>query len=134
MSAEQQSMDGKSSCRFRCYSMAELAGLNLKVDFIFHGALVADTPGVIGGREKTLKTSVALDCGISMASHTPWLGYFEPARAARSVYFAGEGGLTFLRDATRRIAASKGLSPADVRGFYVCGEVPSLDSDRESMT
>ena len=116
---------------FNCYSMAQLDALDLKIDYIFRHALVRDTPGVIGGREKSLKSLIGLDCGISMATFTPWFGHFEPVRAARSVYFAGEGGLTVLREYARRVAAFKGFALRDVVGFHVCDEVPSLDSDRD---
>ena len=115
--------------RFRVYGMAELAALDLRIDCIFHRALVVDTPGVIGGREKSLKTSIGLDCAISMATFTPWLGYFKPVRAAKVMYFAGEGGLTCLRDAARRIADSKKFALEDVTGFFICDDVPNLDSD-----
>jgi hypothetical protein len=121
--------DGPKEPRFKCYSMAELDSMNLSVDYLFRGALVADTPGVIGGREKTLKTSIAFDLGVSMASFTPWLGQFEPVRSARVVYFLGEGGLTFGRDCARRVAENKGLKLADVQGFYLCDQVPNLDND-----
>jgi hypothetical protein len=124
-------LDDTPHGRFRCYSMVELDGLDLAVDYLFRDVLVADTPGVIGGREKTLKTQIALDCGVSMATYTPWLGRFEPVRAARLVYFTGEGGLTFLRESLRRIAASKGLTLRQVPGFSIVDAVPNLNSDRD---
>ncbi len=117
--------------RFRHYSMAELDALDLKEDYLLRHALVTGTPGVIGGREKTLKTLIALDCGISVATFTPWLGHFEPVRSTSVVYFVGEGGLTVVRDYARRVAAAKGFALKDVRQFYICDEVPTLNSDRD---
>lgn len=123
---------GDSSLRrFRCYDMKDLQCLDTSVKYIFDGALVADTPGVIGGREKTLKTSLALDAAISMASGTPWLGRFASRQRARVVYFAGEGGATFLRETAARIAGQKGLDLSRVENFWVCTDVPNLASDRD---
>jgi len=119
---------------FRCYSMQELDDLDLSADYIFRNALVVGSPGVIGAREKSLKTGIALDCGISMATFTSWLGHFECIRAARSVYFVGEGGLLPARDWCRRIAKSKGLPLPEVAGFFLCDEVPSLNSDSDLAT
>ena len=127
--SQQQASGDKKEPRFNCYSMAELAAMNLSVDYLFRGALVANTPGAIGAREKSFKTTSAIDLGISGATFTPWLNHFEPVRSFRSVYFSGEGGLMFARDCARRVAESKGRKLADVEGFYLCDEVPSLDND-----
>lgn len=132
--SEGEGTEASYSRTFKCYSMAQLAGMELSVDEIFRHALVVDTPGVFGGREKTLKSLIGLDCGISMATFTPWLGHFEPVRAARSVYFAGEGGLVVVRDYARRIARFKGFRLEDVVGFHVCDDVPNLDDHRDVRT
>lgn len=52
-------------------------------------------------------------------------------RAASAVYFVGEGGLTFARDAAARIAASKGLDYRNIDGLYLCPDVPNLDNAKE---
>jgi hypothetical protein len=117
--------------KFRTYSMSELDGLDLDIDYILRNALVADTPGVFGGREKSLKTMIAIDCAVSVATGTKWLGFFEPVQSLRSIYFCGEGGLTFVRDAVRRIAVSKGKNIGDLTGFSLCDEVPNLSSEKD---
>lgn len=134
--AEETDKPDNAAERFPCYSAADLDAMDLQIDYIFRGALVAGVPAIFGAREKSLKTQLALDCAISMATFTPWMGHFEPIRSARSVYFAGEGGLVFLRESARRIAQFKGLSLADVSGVYFCDQVPSLDreSDIEAVT
>lgn len=119
------------SSRFQCHSMAELAAMDLTVDYIFEKALIVGAPGIIGGREKTLKTQISLDCAISMATATPWLGHFPCVRAARCVYFAGEGGLVFIRESAKRIADSKGFRLEDIPGMFVCDEVPALTDESE---
>ncbi len=119
------------SSRFQCHSMAELAGMDLSVDYIFEKALIVGAPGIIGGREKTLKTQISLDCAISMATATPWLGHFPCVRAARCVYFAGEGGLVFIRESAKRIADAKGFDLKDIPGMFVCDEVPALTDESE---
>lgn len=117
--------------RFKAYSLADLDGMDLSVQYIFRDALVAGVPGVLGARQKSLKSSIALDAAVSMAAGTPWLGRFECVRPARGVYFAGEGGLVFARDCLRRICESKQLDFADVDGLRICDAVPSLTNVRE---
>lgn len=111
--------------------MGELEQMDLHVDYVIDGALVAGVPGVIGARQKSMKSLVGLDMAVSMTSGTPWLGHFRCLRTARALYCTGEGGFVFARDALRRICRSKGLELADVTGLAVCDSVPDLSGDRE---
>jgi len=117
--------------RFQVYSATDLNRMDLKPKFIFQDALVADVPAVIGGREKSLKSLVAMDLALSMASGAAWLGHFKCLQRSRCLYFIGEGGLVFARDATGRIAASKGLDLENLRDLFLCQELPNLTNDRE---
>ena len=47
-----------------------------KPDWLIPNILINRQPAVIGGRPKTLKTSIALDMAISLASGKPFLDTF----------------------------------------------------------
>lgn len=49
--------------RFRCYGMMELSAMDLSVDYIFRNALVANTPGVIGGAGEVAQDLDRARCG-----------------------------------------------------------------------
>lgn len=124
--------DGKeNTARFQAYSMQDLHDMDLRVEYIFDGALVAGVPCVIGARQKSLKSLIALDCALSMATRTPWLGHFACVRSARCSYFCGEGGLIFAKDGLRRICNAKHLDFKDVHGLQICDAVPSLTNEVE---
>ena len=116
--------------QFNVYSMADLDALDLHVDMVLDRALMTGAPGVDGGTFKVLKTSLALEQGLSMAigPGAKWLDHFAVLRKATSVYFAGEGGLVPIRDTLRRQCDHKGVALRDVDGFYLCDDVPRLDS------
>ena len=86
---------------------------------------------MIGGREKSLKTSIALDAAVSAATGTKWLAQFDSVKAASVIYFLGEGGLVFARDTIHRIAQSKELNFRDIDKLVICDQVPSLGSQEE---
>ena len=90
----------------------DLLELDLKPHFLVRGILVEGQPAIVGGRSKTLKTSVAADLAISMGSGTPFLGKFE-SQQANVGFWSGESGAGVVRETAKRIAASKGVDLAD---------------------
>ena len=65
--------------------------------YLIPGILAAGQPGGIYGGLKTLKTSLAADLLISLASGTPFLGRFPVAEPGRVVFLSGEAGLEALQ-------------------------------------
>src|SRR5262249_9540104 len=63
------------------------------------------------GPRKALKTTLALDLALSLATGTPFLGRTVP-RPVRVLFMSGKSDLPTLVEAARRIAATKGLKPA----------------------
>lgn len=89
---------------------ATLAGMTERPRYLVRNILVAGQPAVIGGRSKTLKTSIAIDLFVSLASGTPFLGEFPTGDPCRVGFWSGESGLWTIRETALRIAKSRGVS------------------------
>jgi hypothetical protein len=113
--------------RFQLLPIAELEEMDLTVRFAVEGVFALDTPTVIGGAFKALKTSIGLDLLVSLATAKPFLGRFRVPEVVRGAYFIGEGGLQFARDVIRRICRARGVDPREVREATVCHDLPRLD-------
>ncbi len=81
--------------------------------FLVTRVLVAGQHCVLGGKSKTMKTTLACDLGISLGSGTPFLNHFPTVRA-RTAIFSGESGAFTLRETARRICDARGIKLRDV--------------------
>jgi len=84
-------------------------------NFLVHGLVVHGEPLVIGGPKKSLKTSLALDLAVSVASGTPFLGH-EPFRIRKQVpvlVISGESGEATLKATCDAICNARGVNPTD---------------------
>jgi hypothetical protein len=97
------------------------------------GILAAGQTGGIFGPSKTLKTSIAADLLISLASGTPFLGKFPVARPGKVLFLAGQTGLSALRAIARRICDARGLSLDSLANFLVSTDLPKLDHAVDRM-
>ena len=91
------------------------------------GLLIAGQPGGIFGSFKTLKTSLAADLMISLASGTPFLGRFPVPQPGKVLFLSGESGLPALQSIARRICAQRGLSLDSLDNFRLSRDLPRLD-------
>jgi hypothetical protein len=73
--------------RFPFFTASQLNSGLFETRYLIPGILVAGQPGGIFGAFKTLKTSLAADLLISLASGTPFLGEFPVAQAGRRSSF-----------------------------------------------
>jgi replicative DNA helicase len=105
---------------------AELIALDLKPRFLVRGVLVDGQPMIVGGRSKTLKTSIVCDLAISLGSGTPFLGKFQAERVAVG-FWSGESGAATMRETAKRIAETKGVGLADVDVMWSF-DLPRLSS------
>lgn len=96
---------------------ADLLALDLKPRFLVRGVLVEGQPMIIGGRSKTLKTSVACDLVVSLGSGKSFLGKFDSHRVNVG-FWSGESGAAVVRETARRIAAAKGVELADCSAWW----------------
>ena len=98
---------------------------------IITDCLYAGHPAVDGGMFKTMKSLVAIDAAVSIASGRPFLNSFTIPEPMGVVYFSGEGGPSMIQEYGRRIADSKGLRLADVPNLNFCFSVPRLEDLRD---
>lgn len=112
----------------RLISAAELLGMDLRPRFLVRGVLVDGQPMVIGGRSKTLKTSVACDLALSLASGTPFLGRFDSERVPVA-FWSGESGAATIRETAIRIARSKDIDLLRCDVSF-CFDLPRLSQPR----
>lgn len=109
--ADEQANDDRPT--FTPISSRDLDDADYRVKWLARRLLVAGQPGIIGGRAKSLKTSIAVDLAISLGTGTPFLGRFETVRT-KTIMLSGESGEFTTQETARRIAASHGVRLADV--------------------
>lgn len=90
------------------FSDADLLAYTQETKYLITNALAENQPFVIGGSKKTLKTSIAADMAISLASGTRFLGRFDVPNPVSTVIVSGETGPTGLRSLRKRIGAARG--------------------------
>lgn len=123
-----RSVAGEERFTLGSVSMADLDREEYQTTFLVDGLLVDGEPAVIGAVQKTLKTTIAWDLGISIATGKPFLGRFPVLECRRVLYIIGEGGLSFPQEVGRRVAESKGLTLTSVTGMRLARKLPQLDN------
>ena len=99
--------ESQVDARFKTYSMAELDAAEFSTDYLVDGVLVAGQPCVMAAGKKTLKTNIACDLTLSLASGSQFIGQFWTPRAVRVAMMTGESGDATTQETMRRIARSK---------------------------
>lgn len=77
--------------------------------FLIDNVIIKGQNFVIGGRQKTLKTNIACDLMISLASGRPFLGRFTVNEPVRVGFWSGESGGTSLQNTMRSICKARGI-------------------------
>lgn len=117
--------------QFRVYSMAELDDDESEVEYLVEGLVVKDQPGVIGGGEKCLKTTLALNMALSMATATPFLGRFKVARKVNVLVLSGESGKKTLRSNLKAMCLDLGLTLREIDNLSLADWVPRFDDHKQ---
>ena len=119
-----QAIDEVLGKKFRLLSAAQLNSSQPETRYLIPGVLAAGQLGGIFGAFKTLKTSLAADLLISLASGTPFLSRFPVTQPGRVLFLSGESGLPALKSIARRICAERGLSLDTLENFVCSPDVP----------
>jgi hypothetical protein len=120
-------IDQPLDSRERLVSAAELDAGNYQARYLIPGILAAGEPGGIYGPAKSLKTSLAADLLISLASGTPFLGRFPVPEPGKVIFFSCRAGLAGMQSLARRICRERGLSLAALSNFSLSTDLPQLD-------
>ena len=96
----------------------QLLALDLRSQFLIRDVLVEGQPAIVGGRSKTLKTSILTDAVVSLGSGTPFLGQFAVPAPKKVCFWSGESGAAVVRETAVRIAKQKGIHLADCSIFW----------------
>ena len=108
--------DGKKSGTTPRLSLETVAAMAVKPPALrwdVEGVMVRGQPLVVGGPPKSLKTSLALDLAVSLATATPFLGHFPVPKNRRVAVFSGESGRATVYETARRILRARGEEPDD---------------------
>jgi hypothetical protein len=100
--------------RWEPLDSAAFAAADYRPLWLAKKTLVEKQIAVIGGPQKALKTSVAIDLAISLAAARPWLGEFACPATKRVAVLSGESGPWALQSIARRVCAAKGIDLADL--------------------
>lgn len=96
---------------------AEFDQAAYRQEFLVKDMLVDGQPCVVGGRSKVCKTGVAIDLVVSLASGTPFLGYFK-TKPCRVAFWSGESGAATIQGKARRCAEARGVALAECTAFW----------------
>ncbi len=108
----------------------ELANDTTAAEYIVQDIAVANQGGICSGRFKTLKTSVALDLSLSVASGLEFLGRFQVPKQRRVWMLSGESGKSKLRKSAGIMASAKGFNLTDLGDdWQLSTRIPDLTND-----
>jgi len=80
--------------------------------------MTAEEPGIWGASKKTLKTGMAVEAGVSLATGCPFLGEWEVVEAVPVCILSGESGKATLQNLARRVCWSKGKNLKDLPIYW----------------
>jgi hypothetical protein len=94
--------------------------------WLVEGVLVRGEVALIGGPRKNLKTSIALDLALSLATGRPFLGRYPVPEPRRVLFMSGESGRPTLIETAKRIAASKGIDDVAALNILWSDKLPDV--------
>lgn len=104
--------------RIEFIDSAGFARSDFRAEYLVKRVLVRGQPCIMGGAQKTLKTSVAVDLAISLGTGTKFLGEFEVPHAVPVGVLSGESGAFTLQETARRIAQTRNLQLSDAEVYW----------------
>lgn len=97
---------------------ASFAAAKYDQRYLINGVLVAGQPCIIGGAQKSMKTSTAIDLAFSLGTGTRFLNKFDVSRVHRVMVISGESGEFTLQETAKRVAWSRGKLLSDASIFW----------------
>lgn len=110
--------------RFRTITAAELAGGDYCVDYIVEGILAKGQPCGLLGPQKALKTSLAIDLAVAIATGGFFLGKWRVNGRRRVLMMSGESGLATIQETAARVCDAAFKTLAEIDGLSFCDVLP----------
>jgi len=120
--------------RFTFADSSEFLAGDYRMEYLIQGVLAKLQPGVIGGPQKTLKTSLIVDAAVSIATATPFLGQFPVRKRNRVAICSGESGAFTLKETCLRVLEAKQIDAEELTGWLKWEFRLPTFSDAEIMT
>ena len=111
----------------KAIAAAELDASDYEVNYLVDGVLVEGQPCIVGGKQKTLKTSLLAALAVALVLARKFLGVFNVPRACRVGFVSCESGLGVLQETLRRVCIAYGCALSDLSGLVVSDTIPRLD-------
>lgn len=122
-----QSLAALTAPTFGGLSYEDLCVRTTTQDWLVDGVVMAGQPLFVAGPKKALKTGLALDLSVSIATGTKFIGTFPAPKARKVFFFSGESGEDDVQRRLGAIAKSRGLElPGGLDGLTVSFERPKL--------
>lgn len=96
----------------------EFANADYQQKYLITGVLVEGQPAIVGGRSKTLKTSIMVDMALSLGTGAKFLGKFDVPERKTVALLSGESGKFTIQETAKRIAEEKGIDLAKASVFW----------------
>lgn len=130
---EEVSQSDKSSRRsFQLMKSKELATSDFRIEYLVDNVIPVGEPGLIAGRSKSLKTTIAIDLATSVTSGLPFLGRFPVKRRGRAAIFSAESGAAVMKETALRICRSKEVELDELELGWSF-ESPQIGSETEML-
>jgi hypothetical protein len=103
-----------------------LDALNLRVEFLAQDFIALGSPLLLGGKSKTLKTSLLLYVSVCLAHALSIFGRYRVPRPAPVTILSGESGLPVIQETLRRIRRALNVQPNGQ--IHISTDLPDLTS------
>lgn len=110
-------------------SCPELMAGDFRQNYLVEDIVTEAQGGIISGRFKTLKTTVAVDLFISMATGAPFLGRFNVPQPIPCGMMTAESGLATIQETCRRVAAGKNIDLRSIGNLHLSPSCPRMARD-----
>jgi hypothetical protein len=126
--ADAKAASERNTITYRRITCAELDAGDYQLEYLINNTLVAGQPCGVAGPKKSLKTSLLIDLGISLAMGGCFLGKLRVNRACRVGIMTGESGLATIQETARRICTAAGHNLRDISGLVFSDQLPRFGS------
>ena len=123
--------DTSSNDRFSVVRAADLANDTVDESWLIEHLWARAAVGLVGGQPKSLKSWLALEMAVSVATVTPCLGRYAVHDGGRSLIYLAEDSLPAVRSRLSALAQQRGLNLDDLDVHVITESSLRLDLARD---